>query len=158
MFTVGDNRYSDRDFADDFGEDTPDLDETKAKLGSVAPQVGHRFVYEYDFGDSWNHIVTVEKVIEPDPSFRGVARCIAGECACPPEDCGGAWGYADLLKTIKDPDDEEYESMMAWLGGGFDPEAFDIDRTNAFLGKLKYPDTSIEQLRRILMARHSHRY
>ena len=52
-------------------------------------------------------------------------RCVAGEGACPPEDCGGIWGYQDSLDAIQNPQHEEYDSMMGWVGGSFDPEAFD---------------------------------
>ena len=56
--------------------------------------------------------------------------CLTGRRACPPEDCGGIWGYADLLKIIQDPDHEEYGEMMEWLGGEFDPAAFDVEEIN----------------------------
>ena len=78
-------------FSDPFFEMLDDLtpeDETRVKLRKVAPNVGFRFVYEYDFGDSWEHEILVEDIISPGPSGR-VPRCIAGEGACPPEDCGG---------------------------------------------------------------------
>lgn len=83
--------------------------------------------YNYDFGDDWNHEVVLEKIL---PKEEGVKYpvCLDGKRACPPEDCGGVWGYEELLETIKNPDHEEYENMMTWLGGEFDPEHFDAGR------------------------------
>lgn len=71
----------------------------------------------------------------------------------PPDDCGGAWGYEDLLKIIKNPKHEEHESMLEWLGGPFDPEAFDPNRANTFLRKLKWPHVTEGQLAAVLMER-----
>ena len=61
-----------------------------------------RIVYEYDFGDSWQHEITLEKTLEPEPKVK-YPRCVEGARACPPEDCGGAWGYADFLEAIRTP-------------------------------------------------------
>lgn len=80
-------------------------------------------LYEYDFGDSWLHEIRLE---EAEPRVRRMAypRCTGGSRRCPPEDCGGAHGYAELLRVIATPGDPEYNSMMEWLGGHFDPEDF----------------------------------
>jgi hypothetical protein len=82
-------------------------------------------VYLYDFGDSWEHEVRLEKIL---PRGKGVSypRCVGGERACPPEDCGGVWGYEHLLEVILDPNLEEYEDLTEWLGGDFDPEHFSV--------------------------------
>ncbi|MGV8949364.1 MAG: plasmid pRiA4b ORF-3 family protein [Candidatus Paracaedibacter sp.] len=80
-------------------------------------------IYEYDFGDAWRHKVTLEKVLPLEPGTT-YPRCLAGKRACPPEDCGGVWGYEELLEIIKDPNHEEYEERMEWLSDDFDPEAF----------------------------------
>lgn len=87
-------------------------------------RIGDRAEYEYDFGDSWQHDVVLEAVRHREAKTR-YPRCLAGARACPPEDCGGPWGYAELLATIADPAHEEHESTLRWLGGRFDPEAFD---------------------------------
>jgi hypothetical protein len=101
-------------------------DASKVKLSQIVRGEKQKFTYEYDFGDSWEHEILIEKILQPEAGVR-YPVCITGKRACPPEDCGGIWGYADLLETIKNPDDEEYEEMMEWLGGDFDPEAFDLD-------------------------------
>lgn len=79
--------------------------------------------YTYDFGDDWEHEVQLEKIL---PIERGmvVPRCTAGRRACPPEDCGGVYGYENLLEVLADPKHEEYEELQQWVGGPFDPEAF----------------------------------
>ncbi len=82
--------------------------------------------YTYDFGDDWRHAVVLEKILPKDKDTT-YPLCIKGKRACPPEDCGGVWGYQDLLEILSDPDDERYDEWMEWLGGGFDPEHFDID-------------------------------
>jgi hypothetical protein len=81
--------------------------------------------YTYDFGDGWEHIIKLEKIL---PREKGVKYpiCIKGKRACPPEDCGGIWGYMELLEIISDPDHEEYESMLEWVGGEIDPDHFDV--------------------------------
>jgi len=80
--------------------------------------------YTYDFGDDWQHTIKLEKILPRDKDVR-YPRCVAGKRACPPEDCGGIWGYEHLLKVLSDPDHEEHQEMMEWVGGGFDPEHFD---------------------------------
>jgi hypothetical protein len=88
-----------------------------------------RFTYEYDFGDSWQHEVVLEKTLEPEPKIK-YPRCIEGERACPPEDCGGIWGYAEFVEAIRDPQHENHEEMLEWGGGEFDPEGFDLNVVN----------------------------
>jgi len=157
QFSIGKKRYSDPRTNDDMGFGEPDLDEEKAVLMEVVPRAKTKFIYEYDFGDSWEHYITVEKIHEPDTAHTGIAECLDGACACPPEDCGGIGGYADLLEIIKDPNHEEHESMMEWLGGEFDPNAFDIEKVNKYLKKLKWPRTTESQLAKVLMERDDFR-
>ena len=123
-----------------FGEPDPDYDppvrSAKATpLRRVAPEAGTKLTYVYDFGDNWRHLVVVERVHPPE---RGVSypRCVTGRRACPPEDCGGIWGYEELLQAIRDPQHPEHEAMLAWLGGPFDPEAFDPRAVNETLANL----------------------
>ena len=80
--------------------------------------------YAYDFGDGWMHRVTLKEIVDADPSAT-YPRCVAGGRACPPEDCGGPWGYKRLLDAILNPNHEEHDSMLEWVGGSFDPEMFD---------------------------------
>lgn len=80
--------------------------------------------YLYDFGDDWTHEVKLEKILAREKGQR-YPVCVAGERACPPEDCGGIWGYQDFLKIIIDPAHKEHEETLEWVGGSFDPEYFD---------------------------------
>jgi Plasmid pRiA4b ORF-3-like protein len=131
-FRVGKVTYGDPDMLVDPG----DRDERRASLVEIAPKPKKRFRYLYDFGDSWEHEIVVEAVGPPAPGTR-YPVCLAGEGACPPEDCGGVWGYADLLETIADPENPEYEDMLEWLGGPIDPAAFDLKEVNRRLAKFR---------------------
>ena len=102
---------------------------TGSKLRTVAPRLGATLVYEYDFGDDWKHDLLVEGLLLPEEGVH-YPRCLAGARSRPPEDCGGVPGYEELLEVIRDPEHEEYEEMMLWLGGSFDPEAFDLAAVN----------------------------
>jgi hypothetical protein len=119
-----------------FELDSDAEDERKYRLRDLAPGAGFRFTYEYDFGDGWEHTVEVLKVGPPLPNMDH-ALCLAGKRACPPEDCGGIWGYRDLLRVLADPADAEHAEKLEWLGGAFDPERFDLDALNARLRHIR---------------------
>jgi hypothetical protein len=97
----------------------------KQKIADFFSTENRTASYVYDFGDSWEHKIQLEKIL---PGEKGVEYpiCIKGKRACPPEDCGGVWGYAELLEIIRDPTHEEYEEMLEWVGEEFDPEHFDV--------------------------------
>jgi hypothetical protein len=125
-----------------FGVPDPDYDsymemrdEQGVTLGQIAPREGFKFRYEYDFGDGWLHQVLVEKALSPEPG-QSYPLCIKGRRACPPEDVGGTWGYVNFLEAIQDPDHEEHDEYLDWVGGDFDPEAFDLDEVNEVLSDL----------------------
>jgi hypothetical protein len=105
QFVVGDSRYSAPYPGSDF-EDTDDLDETAVLLRDLP----ERFVYLYDFGDGWEHDI---EVLGAGSDASG---SVDGEGACPPEDCGGPQGYADLLVTLADPAHPDHQKMTAWVG------------------------------------------
>lgn len=86
----------------------------------------------YDFGDSWMHQILVEKVLDPEPG-QVYPVCIKGRRARPPEDVGGIWGYDAFLEAIRDPEHEEHDEYLEWVGGEFDPEAFDLEDINLAL-------------------------
>lgn len=112
-------------------------DESRVTLSQIAPREKLRFRYEYDFGDSWEHLLVVEKIRPPAPDQR-YPVCLAGQRACPPEDVGGIWGYYEFLAALQDPQHPEHDSYREWIGGEFDPEAFDLDAVNAALGALRW--------------------
>lgn len=94
------------------------------KIRKYFPNEGVCCYYHYDFGDDWKHKVRLEKILPVAPG-KSYPICIAGKRACPPEDCGGVWGYENLVEIIRDPKHEEYENRMEWVGRNFDPEMFD---------------------------------
>lgn len=108
-------------------------DEDAVTLAEVCPKVKSKLTYEYDFGDSWEHTIEVQKIVEAEEGVE-YPVCLAGAGACPPEDCGGLWGYYDMLDALADPKHERHEELLEWLGGPFDSEAFDIDEINRMLG------------------------
>ena len=122
-----------------FGEPDSELDqrdENRIKLSRVVEGGYNKFSYVYDFGDNWEHTIQVEKAL---PAAAGVRypRCVAGKRACPPEDCGGPWGYPDFLEAVQDPGHPEHEELLEWAGGEFDPEQFDLDAVNAQLAAVR---------------------
>jgi|SRR5665213_2255228 len=127
---------------EDYGTPDPEFgDDRDIKHGNrftLAATVGglKSFRYVYDFGDYWEHTIKVEKVLPADPTLKS-AVCVAGENACPPEDCGGPYGYGDFLEAINDPKHEQHESLLEWCGGSFDPVAFDLPETNEALREIK---------------------
>jgi hypothetical protein len=114
--------------ADDaFEGDEPTLPGWRVPIATYFTRPGAVARYEYDFGDGWEHEVTLE-AIAPRQKGRRYPVCVAGERACPPEDCGGVGGYEDLLAVIRNPDHEEYNTTLQWLDCRFGPERFDPNR------------------------------
>lgn len=118
----------------DYGADM--CSENDVKLNQVVKNEKFKFNYEYDFGDAWQHQILVEKIL-PLQKDTHYPLCLVGKCACPPEDCGGIWGYAELLEVMQDPDHPEYEERLEWLGGSFEPEVFNLDEVNQVLHNFK---------------------
>jgi len=135
QFIVGRTCYGrpDPEFADK-GSET--LNEKHYTIADIAPGAKKKFIYEYDFGDGWEHEIVVEKVLPPDAGFKRVI-CLAGENACPPDDCGGIGGYYEMLKIIADPKHPDHGHMKEWLGGERDLARFDLDETNDALKRFK---------------------
>jgi hypothetical protein len=109
--------------------------EQRVKLGQIVANVKDRFVYEYDFGDGWEHVIVVEEVLPPEPGVR-YPLCLKGKRACPPEDVGGIWGYEHFLEAMGDPEHPEHADMAAWWGDEFDPEEFDLEEVNHLLRQI----------------------
>ena len=126
----------------DYGQPMPEYDdfevsdETKAKLNQLVAEKS-KFLYTYDMGDSWDHEILVEKIL-PRETDRLYPTCLTGKRSCPPEDCGGVWGYAEFVAAIQDPDHPDHEDMLEWIGGDFDPEEFDPKEVNQQFGSMKW--------------------
>jgi hypothetical protein len=112
------------------------MDERRYQLNQVAPSENYKFDYVYDFGDSWDHDILVEKIL-PIESGVKYPLCIKGKRACPPEDIGGIWGYDSFLEAMSDPNHREHNSYFEWWGGDFDPEEFSIEEINRVLHRIK---------------------
>jgi hypothetical protein len=113
----------------------PTVNEQRVKLDQVVRDRGVTFRYEYDFGDSWQHSITVEAIEQATPRQR-YPVCLDGERSSPPEDVGGTEGYREFLAAIKNPRHEEHDAMLEWVGGRFDPAAFDVVAVNRELKRL----------------------
>lgn len=109
-------------------------DENRAIVSDLLWLEKDFLIYEYDFGDGWEHKVTLEKRLPYDLSLP-LPSCLKGKRACPPEDCGGVWGYKDVLEIVNDPSHPEYADMVEWLGEDFEPEFFDASEVNHLLAE-----------------------
>jgi len=116
--------------------DEPDMNDEKDYRINKLLQEGDSFGYIYDFGDCWEHEIFVEKIIPPEDGVH-YPICTYGERSCPPEDCGGPWGYEDFLLILKDPEHEDHEHYSEWVGEGFGPDKFDMEKTNRVLRNIK---------------------
>lgn len=114
------------------------MDEDEVKLSAILKRKGQKIAYLYDFGDGWEHTIKLEDYPNEPLTLPVV---LDGARACPPEDCGGPWGYEDLLAALADPKHEEHENLIDWVGEDFDPERFSIQAVNRALASLE--DTSL---------------
>lgn len=136
QFMIDRNFYGPVDIGDDWSE-IKALDESKFRLCDLVADMQKRCVYEYDFGDGWQHEIEIEKVIDPADKPSNYPVLLAGERACPPEDIGGIPGYEDFLAAMSDPESDEYEDMRGWYGNGtFDPNFFEMVGINKILKKI----------------------
>ena len=126
VFEIDGEFYGDRTAVDDVA------DERRLTVGGVRRSGVARFGYTYDFGDNWDHTVTIEKSLPAAPG-TDYPRCIAGKRACPPEDCGGPWAYQELLDILADPAHPERAERLDWLDEDLDPEEWSAEDVNARL-------------------------
>lgn len=110
----------------EFDWDIVILPELNQKIADYFSMENQKADYVYDFGDNWEHKVQLEKILPGEKNIN-YPICIEGKRACPPEDCGGVWGYEEFLEAIKDPENPEHNEMMEWIGGEFDSEYFDVN-------------------------------
>ena len=123
-----------------YGETDPEFDDgmqsdRRIRLRDIAKEKGASFLYEYDFGDGWRHVITIED-LWPRTDYDIVPRCLDGDRACPPEDAGGIGGYEHLLEVLRNKRHPEYKEMRAWAGAHYDPGCFCVQAVNSALGLL----------------------
>jgi hypothetical protein len=129
-FHIGERRIAAAD--EEWESDLSCDDEEGVVLGDVLAEGVRTFIYRYDFGDDWEHVVEVEHVGPAEPDVF-TPRCLQAVGACPPEDCGGAPGYLRLLDALADPDDPGRAELLEWLGGPFDPTRVDVEGIDRLL-------------------------
>ena len=125
-FDIEGRQYGDPRVVDDVA------DEKRVTLNGLIKSGVTRFAYTYDFGDNWEHALLIEKSL---PVVEALSRptCTAGKRRCPPEDCGGPWGYLELLEVLADPAHPEHAERREWLGEDFDPDDFNPEIADAIL-------------------------
>ena len=114
----------------DFGLDV--LDEQEYQIHQIVNEPGDKFIYEYDFGDGWEHEVVLEEKLAFEPNTK-YPCCIKGKRRCPPEDIGGVWGYEYFLEALLDINHPEHEQYKEWIDGSYDSEEFDLEEVNQML-------------------------
>ena len=117
-----------------YGLGTKVANENRTELGELIWTVGARLLYEYDFGDGWQHELVLEEILLGDESFRQM--CVVGQRCCPPEDCGGPQGFAELIEALGDADHPDHQEVSEWLGD-FVPDSFSVKDINRKLRRRK---------------------
>lgn len=137
QFDFGDLRFTDAERSDDMEPGEQDSRETL--LSALDLRARASFRYAYDFGEGWQHVVTVERREDAAPGAQ-CPSCLAGERACPPEDCGGPRGYTELQEILADPSHPEHEERRAWAGKEFSPNRFDARQISADMRQVRWHD------------------
>lgn len=127
-FAKGRERYGVPD--EDFPSDTHN--ESKFRINQVLKQEKDKIRYTYDFGDSWDHEIVLEKILPFEMGIK-LPTCLKGSRACPPEDVGGPPGYEIFLEALADPDHPEHAGILEWFSEPLDPEHFDLMKVNHLL-------------------------
>ena len=132
-FRIGGLRYGDPSMLDSgFDDDARAFEASEVRLQDFSREPATSFKYVYDFGDHWVHTVTLETLIAISPTPK-TASCIDGARCCPPEDVGGTSGYAEFLRVLLNPEEDEIEelrNLKRWSGGRFDLGMFDLSKTD----------------------------
>lgn len=136
QFRIGQKRFGIPDPDDRLMGLPAVVNERTVRLHTVLGNVGAKTVYTYDFGDGWEHGITVEKIVPPEAG-HAYPVCVDGKLHGPPEDCGGVPGFYNLLEAIGDPEHDQHEELRVWLGDDFDPEAFSLAEVNRRLEHLQ---------------------
>ncbi len=109
------------------------IDMEEITVEGVLKRKGSNIKYTYDFGDTWEHQIIVEEIEKDNGVLLHGAICLNGKRSCPPEDCGGPWGYMHMIEVIQNPKHPEYKEFIEWMSEDFDPEYFNLDKTNQLL-------------------------
>ncbi len=129
-FEIDGKRYGEPMDEDDWSDEESTLNSGLFRLGSLVKRKGATFQYLYDFGDGWEHQITLEDKTAFDPRQQPELACIDGARACPPEDVGGVPGYEEFCNAISDPTNPQHADLLEWIGADFDPTHFDAGLCN----------------------------
>jgi pRiA4b ORF-3-like protein len=141
QFYIGKQRFGVPDPNERFLGGSLTLNEKKTRLANLLNTVGAKATYIYDLGDSWEHALTVEKILPAELDVPN-PHCTEGKLAAPPEDCGGIPGFYHMMEALADPNHEDHEDMRDWTDS-FDPEAFSLEAVNKRMRKVfRAPRTS----------------
>ena len=150
-FVVGKRYYKSAEvIADNPFDDGNDLPEEEYTLESLVSKKGTKLKYWYDFGDDWWHDIVVENTNYTNPDWPYPTYCIEGIRACPPEDCGGVYGFVEFCEAMADPKHPEHKEFKSWFGGKFDPDYFDLDAVNKKLGAKRSSATSKKVTKKVV--------
>src|SRR5712691_6704918 len=134
-FSIGQRRIGRPDPEDRLMGMTSAENERTVRLSGILGRAVSKAIYTYDFGDSWEHSIVLEKRLPNDPNMT-YPFCTDCQFACPPEDCGRIPGFYDLVEALSDPNHERHDEMLDWIGDDFDPQAFSVDNINRMLAPL----------------------
>lgn len=136
QFEVEDRIYGQTEIAPEDITGGRQYNDRNVRLWSLLDRGVKCFVYRYDFGDDWEHVVTVERVADPED---GVAYplMVDGARRAPPEDCGGPYGFEAFLEAMQDEEHEDHEELMNWYGGPFDADDMNLETVEAMLGRIR---------------------
>ena len=135
QFEIGDRLYGATEYDDGDIDGGRLYDDRNIRLGALLNRGVERFIYRYDFGDDWEHVITVEQVLDPEDRIE-YPILVDGARRAPPEDCGGSHGFDSFLEAMLDEAHEEHEAMMNWYGGHFDPDDLELDTVEAMLTRI----------------------
>lgn len=130
LFLKGKRMYGIAD--DEWSNDKGFQDYTPVRVNDLLRKPGDEMVYQYDLGDNWRHSIELEEITKPEP-LEYYPMCTEGARECPPEDCGGPYGYQDMLAAVNNPSDPQHQFYKEMYPEGLDPEFFDKEEVNDFL-------------------------
>ena len=136
QFRQGNVYYADLHVEEDLECFDHAIDENKVRLNAVLKKAKQKLIYEYDFGDGWEHDIVLEKILSAEQGIR-YPVCLDGKRRSPPEDCGGMGGYENLLSVLKDPSHPEHDEWREWAPEGFNSEEFELDDINLEIRAIK---------------------
>jgi hypothetical protein len=136
QFEVGDKIYGQTEIEGMDASGVRMHNDRNVRLEALLDRGVDQFVYRYDFGDNWEHLIQVEGVTDPEPGVE-YPVLVSGAHRAPPEDCGGPPGFVDFVEAMQDETHEDHEAVLDWYGQPFDPDDMNLDTVEAMLGRIR---------------------